>query len=493
VNGVPHAGLPDVSSPSAVAPEASVTSYAAIPTGIVKFGIQGGTGASAVTQEAAQLVAANGERYTVITFGGQVRRPSDVWVPETSTGTPMIVFKDDLASVACNKARLRFFTADSASPFGAPTDPDALKALQTLYASSSATALGHSAPAAMAPEAGAEVALTTNAFRVEPDDAGLARPTGYYSFTGPANFLLPGRSYEVLSMAAQSQGRTDGLGERLMFLPVGDNAAPTVLSIDPLIAFANVAPLPAAANLRVTGGVKPGINLLYVGSAAAQPNVNPTGGLGFAYVSPAGATLTFSALSDPATPLLTQASGALERGKLYLGVLSQSAAGAGQPLALTITKVEVASPAVPLVEPSDAKLPGPEYSQFINGLQNSPPISFGSFVGTPSLFTAVVNGVAYGTTSASASLPIAYQEAVANPNVPGGFDYFARLGVQAGADTATNRSVTAQNPVFPRKGLNVYVYVAAGNWADTSSQKLYGFEFFGTAAASMGFALPFTQ
>ena len=490
VNGVPLAGLPDVSSPTAAAPEASVTPYVAIPAGNIKFGVQGGTGASAATQEAAELVAAKGERYTVITFGGQVILPSDVWVPETSSGTPLVVFKDDLASVPCDKARLRFFTADNANPFSAPTDPSALNALQTLYASGSTTAIGHSAPAAMGPEAGADVALTTNAFRVEPDGAGLAQPTGYYSFTAPGNFLLPGRTYEVLSLAVQSQGRTDDFGERLMFLPVGDNAAPTVLSIDPLIAFINVAPLPAAANLRVTGGVKPGINLLYVGSAAAQPNVNPNGGLGFAYVPPAGANLTFSALSDAATPLLTQASGALQRGKLYLGVISQSAVGAGQPLALTITKVEVASPVVPLVEPSDLKLPGPEYIQFINGLQNSPPFGFGSFVGTPSQFTAVVNSVAYGATSSSAQLPIAYQEAVANPNVFGGFDYFARLGIQVGADATTNRSVTAQNPKFPRKGSNVYVYVAAGNWTDVDSQKLYGFEFAGTTAFSMGFALP---
>ncbi|HEX2674310.1 MAG TPA: DUF4397 domain-containing protein, partial [Polyangiaceae bacterium] len=297
VNGAPLASLAPVPQQSSD----SVSPYADITEGSSVFGVEAGNASNSVPAVDAltSVKAEKGQSYTVISLGDPLLDGSS-----SEIGPGLVVLEDDLDPAPCDRARLRFYQADTDLLMVDPISNAGVT--QSLYIGTQTSPVAVADPLKATPVNGLEVALDTTTFRLFAKDSVTAQPTGAYPFTAPSNLLLPGRSYYVLSYP--NRARTDGLGERLMFLPIGDDTPPTLVALNALIVFLNVAPLPAAANLDVMSDAGRARNLLYLGSEQAKPQNSPTGGLSYAYQPPAGGQLTFSSAgAQPGAPLLTAA------------------------------------------------------------------------------------------------------------------------------------------------------------------------------------------
>jgi len=489
VNGAPLASLAPVPQQSSD----SVSAYAEITEGSTVFGVQASNTSGdslLVVDLATSTPVEKGQSYTVISLGDPLIDGSS-----SEIGPGLVVLKDDLEPAPCDRARMYFYQADTDLLV---VDPVANAAVtQSLYVGTQSSSVAVAEPLKATPVGGLEVALDTTSFRLIAKDSATAQPTGAYPFTAPSDLLLPGRSYYVLSYP--NRARTDSLGERLMFLPIGDDTPSTLVALNPLIVFVNVAPLPAAANLDVLGDAGRARNLLYLGSDQAKPQNSPTGGLSYGYQPPSGGALSFSSASaQPGTPLLTANTGPLQAGQMYLGVLSQAPDDASSALALSLRKIELEAPAPLLLEPTgpDHSVPAQQQTIFVNGCKGSPALDFGSFIAKPdqpgqTQFSPVIRATTYGDVSDTRTtlLPIASLEPLLAGHPEGPFG--ARVGVQAGSDLASNLSCLGQDSAFPRSQ-GPFVYVAVGDWSSASGAQLLRIALAGVATARVAQAVPLT-
>jgi hypothetical protein len=467
-----------------------VSPYADITEGSSVFGVEAGNASNSVPAVDAltSVKAEKGQSYTVISLGDPLLDGSS-----SEIGPGLVVLEDDLDPAPCDRARLRFYQADTDLLMVDPISNAGVT--QSLYIGTQTSPVAVADPLKATPVNGLEVALDTTTFRLFAKDSVTAQPTGAYPFTAPSNLLLPGRSYYVLSYP--NRARTDGLGERLMFLPIGDDTPPTLVALNALIVFLNVAPLPAAANLDVMSDAGRARNLLYLGSEQAKPQNSPTGGLSYAYQPPAGGQLTFSSAgAQPGAPLLTAATGPLQAGQMYLGVVYQALDDASSVLALTLRKIELEAPAPLLFEPTgpDHSVPAQQQTIFANGCKGSPVLDFGSFVAKPNdpgstEFSPVVHAIAYGELSDTHTtlLPIASLEPLLSAHPEGPFG--TRVGVQSGSDLSSNRSYLGQDSAFPRSQ-GPFVYVAVCDWSSASGGQLLRIALAGVATARVAQPVP---
>lgn len=416
--------------------EDSVSDYVAfdLPTnGHVSFGIQASGDGAQPKQDLEAVAVKAGDRFTVVALGSTLADSQAL--PESQN----VVLKDDLRAVPCDKARFFFYKADD-DLFVLDSIANA-GAAESLFVAGSAQPIADGKPRVAAPANGADVPLTTSKLEVRLADPLLATPLGKYSFTLPQGSLAPGVAYYVLSLG--TMGRNDGHSERLLLLPVADERAPVQVLHDPLVMFANVASLPAAKDLDIyADGERVAHHLLYLASEDAANS--PSGGIPHAFLPPTGAALELKSAAGGAA-LLTRAATALEPGQLYFSIVSDAPQGSAVPLQQTFTKFEYQFPALPTGENAQTVV-------FVNGMPGSPALDFGSFVGNaPKGFSGVANNVAYGQASVTTGvqLPLELEAGL------------ARLGVQQGANTATNLSIKS---VFePSAGIPT-LYFAVGAW-----------------------------